>query len=112
MKCFNELTGDDKKILFNNAEVLDFAEKVKFKTATTNTYTYFNVSAEYQIRITKNKRTGGSKGYYLTIHEQNEDGIGYKTEYMNNILVIGTLKEAKITAGEIYWYLIRNEYLN
>ncbi len=90
---------DNKNV--NDFDVEDFAKNSKFKTNSSNTYRYFNINENKQIRITKNNKSGIGKGYHVTLHEKAEDA-GYKTENILNIFEI-SLHDAKRRAAIIYF---------
>lgn len=93
-------------------ELIDFAENAKFKTSGTNTYTYFTINNEKQIRIRNLGKYDhrGSKilrKYFVTLHSINDDNITYKEAEQEER--VETLKEAKIVAAKYYFKTIREE---
>jgi len=86
-------------------EINDFAKNSKFKVSKSNDYTFFNINADKQIRITK---MGGkyNRGYRVTLHQISKDGITYKSEYLINDYA-SDLQDAKKVAGKIYFDVIR-----
>lgn len=89
-------------------ELLDFAENSKFKTIKSNSYIYFDINAEKEIRIYRNNRTAqNSIKYQVTLHSIDSDGITYKPYEKNEPAI--NLKDAKLIAAKYYFSTIRNE---
>jgi hypothetical protein len=92
---------------YDDADLEDFAKNSKFKTTQSNTYTFFNIDEDTQIRITKDVgKSGKSEGYRVTLHKKAADGIfgNYiKSEKAHS------LQEAKKEAAKIYFDEIRKE---
>lgn len=91
-----------------------FAEGVKFKTSKDNSYSFFNINKEKQIRIYRtNKTSYNTIKYHVTLHSVDNDcSLTYKPYERNEPAF--TLKEAKMIAGKYYYSIMDNirEYEN
>lgn len=91
-----------------------FAEGVKFKTSKDNTYTFFNINKEKQIRIYRtNKTSANTIKYHVTLHTVDSYcSLTYKPYERNEPAL--TLKEAKLIAAKYYYSIMDNirEYEN
>jgi hypothetical protein len=97
-----------KKQTIMEKELIIFAENCKFKTTKSNTYTYFTINEEKQIRIYRNnKTTYNTIKYQVTLHTIDEDGITYKPYERNECAC--SLRDAKLIAAKYYYETIRNQ---
>jgi len=89
-------------------EEMNFAENCKFQTVKSNSYLFFTINEEKQIRIYRNSKTAKNAiKYRVTLHSIDDDGITYKAYEQNEGAL--SLKDAKIIAGKYYYQTIRNE---
>ena len=93
--------------IYDISELTNFAENCKFKTVKSNSYIYFNINEQKQIRIYKNNKTAYNMvKYQVTLHSMSNDNITYNAYEMNEGAI--SLKDAKIIAAKYYYLTIRN----